>query len=181
NYPDDNGFAIVELPYKGGGLAMTILAPRSPDGLPSLESRLSSESLDAWLSKLASKQVHVFLPRFELASEFSLNGALRAMGIRRAFVRSDAECGADFSGICDSDRNEDKLYVGDVVHKAVLEVTEEGTVAAAASGVALFLGCGGEPETVPFAPTFRADRPFLILIRDTVSGVILFVGRVTRP
>ncbi|HPF37477.1 MAG TPA: serpin family protein [Phycisphaerae bacterium] len=181
NYPGDDGFAIAELPYKGGRLAMTILAPRSPDGLPSLEGRLNPESLDAWLSKLASRQVRVFLPRFELASQYSLNGALRAMGMRRAFVRPDAEGGADFSGICVSDDPEDKMFVGAVVHKAVLEVTEEGTVAAAASGVALFAGCGSGPERVPFAPTFRADRPFLLLIRDTASGVILFAGRITRP
>ncbi|MCA9255131.1 MAG: hypothetical protein KDA33_05810, partial [Phycisphaerales bacterium] len=115
--------------------------------------------------KAGKAKVMVQIPRFKLTQELSLGQTLGAMGMPTAFTNA-----ADFSGMDGSK----ELYIGAVVHKAYVDVNEEGTEAAAATGVVM--------ETkAAMGPSFRADEPFLFLIRDRVSGVILFVGRVTDP
>ena len=109
----------------------------------------------------------VWLPKFTYASSFQLNGALSALGMPTAFTEK-----ADFSGM-DGTK---KLYIQKAIHKAFVEVNEEGTEAAAATGVAM----GIKSMDFDFA-TFRADRPFLYFIEDTKSGTVLFMGRVDDP
>ncbi len=182
NYPDDDGFTMIELPYKGEELAMVVIAPRRHDGLAGIEKQLSAESIHAWLSKLKARQTHVAMPRFKLESEFKMGETLQSMGMKRAFVNPAIPDGADFGGMSDSDDPTKQLYIGAVIHKAFVDVNEEGTEAAAATAVVMIAGAANPTrEMVPFIPEFRADRPFLFLIRDTKTGVVLFVGRVMNP
>jgi len=181
-YPDADGFAVLELPYKGGELAMVVVAPNKPDGLPALEKKLTRDALAAWIGKTQKRKTHVLLPRFKLETDYEMSETLQAMGMVSAFVdpgRNPAK-GADFSGMTTSTNPMDRLYISKVLHKAFVEVNEKGTEAAAVTAV-MMAAATGMPTTVPFTPTFKADRPFLFLIRDRVTGSILFLGRVTNP
>jgi serpin B len=110
--------------------------------------------------------VAVSLPRFEVSGEFAMKPTLSAMGMPLAFIPSKA----DLSGM---DGNPYRLFIKEVVHKAFVKVDEFGTEAAAATAVVV------NEESMP--PQFRADRPFLFLIRDVRTGAVLFVGRVVDP
>lgn len=181
-YPDEGGFTMIELPYKGDDLTMTLIAPRTATGLASIEAKLDAESLGAWLAKLDARQVHVAMPRFKLEADYSMGVTLQAMGMKRAFTSPAIPDGADFSGMSSSDDPREQLFIGAVLHKAFVEVNEEGTEAAAATAVLMRVGSAApRVEMIPFIPEFRADRPFLFLIRDTKTGVILFIGRMMHP
>jgi serpin B len=164
-YLEDADIQVLELPYAGEALSMVVLLPRKPQGLPALEESLSARKLADWLSKLRPRTVRVALPRFKMTSEFQLNDVLQALGMRDAFIAGRA----DFSGMTGSRG----LFIGAVVHQAFVDVNEEGTEAAAATAVVMLKG--GLP------PAFRADHPFLFLIRDVRTGSILFFGRVMDP
>jgi serpin B len=115
--------------------------------------------------------VNLFLPKFKLESQFELNDVLASMGMPDAFDPRTA----DFSGIS----SEPGLFISHVIHKAYVDVNEEGTEAAAATAVGVAVpGCIIAP---PPPMTFRADHPFVFLIRDQATGAILFLGRVTDP
>jgi len=181
-YPAAGGFTMIELLYKGDELAMTLIAPRSADGLAAIEGLLGEQGADAWLARLTEREVHVAVPRFRLESNYELKPALKQLGIARAFVNPALPDGADFSGMSTSSDPRKQLFIGQVVHKAWLDVNEEGTEAAAATAVIRFTGAAApEREMVPFIPEFRADRPFVFMIRDRVSGTILFIGRIENP
>jgi serpin B len=167
-YGEDEGLQIVELPYEGDDLAMLILLPRRIDGLAELEKALTPENLNQWITHLREQELDVFVPKFKLASSFSLNETLVAMGMRDAFDQTKA----NFAGMDGTTL----LYISAAIHQAVVEVNEEGTEAAAATGIAMSLKAVPEPP-----PTFRADHPFLFLIRDNKTGSILFMGRVVDP
>ncbi|MGA2069463.1 MAG: serpin family protein [Thermoguttaceae bacterium] len=169
-YPDEHGFAMIQMPYKGKELSMLVIAPRSVEGIAALEKMLTSERLAAWIGKLQQRTVTVFLPKFKLATEHDMKETLEAMGISLAFSRR-----ADLGGMADV-----PLYVSMVLHKAFVEVNETGTEAAAAtSGAAA--GATFPPGMKPFTPVFRADKPFVFLIRDNRTGTILFLGRMMNP
>ncbi len=167
NYLDGEGFQALELPYVGDTLSMVVLLPKKIDGLVNFEGSLSVETLTEWLSKLESREVVVSLPRFTMTVEFALKEVLSAMGMPLAFSGE-----ADFSGISEAE----KLHIADVFHKAFVDVNEEGTEAAAATGVVVRTTALGPPPAV-----FRADHPFLFLIRDVRSGGIVFLGRLVQP
>ncbi len=172
-YPAQDGFAMLELPYKGGSVSMVVIAPNDPNGLGALEKKLTSQDLEIWLGKLDKRKAHVLLPKFKMEESYDLLPALKAMGMMAGF---DAER-ADFSGIGTS--GQFPLYLGKVSHKTIIEVNEKGTEAVAVTGVGA-PGAAIRRET-PFFPEFNADRPFIYLIRDNVSGSILFLGRVMDP
>lgn len=157
---------VLELPYAGNDLSMVVLLPREADGLDHLEKELTAQKLATWLGSLHSQKVEVFLPKFRISSEFSLAKTLAAMGMPDAFIYPRA----DFSGM---DGRED-LYISAVAHQAYVEVNEKGAEAVAATAV--MIGVGAAP---PRIAVFRADHPFLFLIRDNRNGSILFLGRVT--
>jgi serpin B len=165
-----DGMKIVELPYGKGELSAVAILPDAVDGLPALEAKLTADELARWLGGLRRRKVQVFLPRFKVTSQFSLRDVLAAMGMRLAFSKD----GADLSGIS----TEEKLSISAVLHKAFVDVNEEGTEAAAATGVVVGVRAAMLPEE---PAVFRADHPFLFLIRDTRSGMILFMGRVINP
>jgi len=167
---DGGRFLALELPYAGNQLAMIILLPKEyhTEEMAALEKSLTARNLNTWLGKLRKQEVRVCLPRFRMTSEFSLAKVLAEMGMRDAF---DPER-ADFTGMRTTAR-EETLHISAVVHKAFVEVNEEGTEAAAATAVVM------EDRSGP--PVFRADRPFLFLIRHNATSSILFLGRVTNP
>ncbi|MBX3356619.1 MAG: hypothetical protein KF724_13055 [Phycisphaeraceae bacterium] len=181
-YPDDAGFQVLQLPYKGGALAMVLLLPRSPDGLPALEALLSADRLEQWLAGLVNRTVAVAIPKFELGFEIELSAQVKALGMRRAFTSTEHAEGAEFPGMTSSTDFLDQLYLSAVQHKAWVNVTEKGTEAAAATALMAAPGSRMQRrEMVPFTPRFNADHPFVVLIRDTESGAILFLGRVADP
>ncbi len=169
-YMQRDGFQVVELPYANGRLAMDVLLPTAGTSLSSIDANLVPEKLDAWLQGLSSQRVAVSLPKFQVTTQFLLSDALKALGMTDAF----SDQAADFSGISD----EEKLKISQVVHKAFIDIDEAGTEAAAATGVSV--GASVVPiEPPPIA--FRADHPFLYLIRDTQTGSVLFMGQVMDP
>jgi serine protease inhibitor len=170
-YAEFPGLQVLELPYAGNDLSMLVLLPREVNGLGDLEAKLTVKNLAAWTANLPRQKVKVFLPKFKLTSKFSLSGTLAAMGMPAAFNPRKA----DFSGM-DGRTN---LFISAVIHQAFVKVNEQGTEAAAATAVAIF--GNAITENPPPIPVFRADHPFLFLIRDNRNGAILFLGRVTNP
>jgi len=164
----DSPLQVLELPYVDQGLSMIILLPKATDGIEGLEARLNRETLTAWLDPLRRCEVKVTIPKFKLTSKFDLRKVLTGMGMTDAFSEA-----ADFSGM--TERRE--LFLSAVVHQAYVDVNEEGTEAAAATGAVISLTSMRVDET----PVFRADHPFIFLIRDNASGSILFLGRVMNP
>jgi serpin B len=160
-----DGVEVLEMPYTGKDLSMIFMLPSGVEGLWDLEARMTFEELDRWVSGTAPRPVDVSIPRFHVESEFALSQPLSALGMPSAF---DAGL-ADFSRMT----GERDLSVSAVLHKAYVDVNEEGTEAAAATGVVV--------ETTSVPPEFVADHPFLFLIRDNVTGSVLFLGRVTDP
>jgi serpin B len=162
-YAETTAGQLLEMRYAGGELAFDILLPKEAKGLD-----IDPGVLPGWLGNLQSRKVQVAVPKFRVESDFSLARTLAAVGMTSAFTSA-----ADFSGI--DDRRD--LQLSEVVHKAYVDVNEEGTEAAAATGAAVALvSMVKAPE-----PVFRADHPFLFFIRDTRSGLILFTGRLLNP
>jgi serpin B len=168
-YYADSSAQILELPYSGKQWAFVVVLPKQVGGLPGLEKSLNSKWLEDRVSKLQEHLVELTLPRFRVKSGFSLGKRLAEMGMPLAFSP-----GADFSGI-----TKEAVLLQDLVHKTVLEVDEKGTEAAAATGVVQGLphvAAGPLPKAV-----FRADHPFLFVVRENSSGTILFLGRLSDP
>ncbi len=170
-YAEFDGLQMLELPYEGRDLSMVVGLPETHDGLPAVEEQLSVGRLQEWLEAWERRRVNVKLPRFEFTSEFELSDVLQAMGMQDAFVPNTA----DFSGMS---AEPDDLHISDVLHKAFIDVHEEGTEAAAATAVVMRV-TAAMPIDEPVE--FHADRPFLFLIRDQETGSILFMGRVADP
>jgi serine protease inhibitor len=179
-YPDKDGFLMIELPYKGGDLSMVVILPQDIGGLDRLEKSLSNANFQSWCGKLEKRPVHVYLPKFKLKTDYGLSRALVSLGMTRAFVDPTRPNGAQFDGMCTSQNPRQKFSITDVLHKAFVEVNEKGTEAAAATVVAHAVPVSVRP-TEPFTPTFRANKPFVFIIRDVKTGIILFLGRMTNP
>ncbi len=113
-YAEFPGLQVLELPYAGDDLSMIVLLPREVDGLGNVEAGLTAENLTAWTAHLESQEVQVFLPKFKMTSEFSLAETLKSLGMTDAFIYGQA----DFSGM----NGRKDLFIGDVIHKAFVEV-----------------------------------------------------------
>jgi serpin B len=187
-YMETEDFQGLELPYVDNELSMIIFLPKTSDvlsgygsalrrdeslpkgdGLADFEKKLTTENLSQWLTMLLRRKVIVSIPKFRITDEFSLASVLKSMGMTDAFTPDVA----DFSGM----NGKRDLFISAVVHKAYVDVDEEGTEAAAATGVVVGITSAGPQQT----PVFRADHPFLFIIRDNQSGSILFIGRVMNP
>jgi serpin B len=170
-YYDGGTFQELELPYKGGDLAMLVLLPKQTDGLPALEKQITPAAVKTRIEKLEyADKVILTLPRFTMTQQFELNGALSAMGMPLAFSGS-----ADFSGMT----GKPDFTISAAIHKAFIDVNEQGTEAAAATAV--MMTATAMPMQEPPPIVFRADHPFLFLIRDLRTGEILFMGRLQDP
>lgn len=165
-YMENELLQALELPYAGEEISMLILLPRRR--IIDLEDELTESSLNEWSSQMTRQQVHVFLPRFKFTKKSFLKKTLSQMGMPKAFTGT-----ADFSGMT----GKTDLMIDDVIHQAFIQVDEEGTEAAAATAVIVRL-TSARPVEVKL---FRADHPFIFLIRDNDSGQILFMGRVSNP
>jgi serpin B len=170
-YGDRDGVQTLEMGYAGGRLVMDVLLPEQANGLGALEQQLAAGHLADLVSGLGQYQVAVTLPRFQVKTQYDLKGPLEALGMRTVFDRK----AADLSGM---NGGTDPLYVSAAVHKAYVSVDEKGTEAAAATGI------GVSPTAVFLPPppvTFRADHPFVYVIRDPATNTVLFLGRVSDP
>lgn len=173
HYYDGGAFQELELPYEGDDLAMVVLLPKQTDGLPALEQRFTAAAAQQWIDELAPAHKVIFtLPRFTMTQQFELSGTLSAMGMPQAFTPA-----ADFSGMT----GKPEFSISAAIHKAFIDVNEEGTEAAAATSTVMVATAMLRPAQEPPPIIFRADHPFLFMIRDTKTGGILFMGRVEDP
>ena len=168
-YMETEDFQLADLPYKANVLSMTVLLPRKADGLKALEDKLSAKALAQWIGQAKPAHVDLTLPRFKFTSQFGLKDPLSQLGMVDAFDPGKA----DFSGMTTME----KLFISAVLHKAFVAVDEKGTEAAAATAIAI------SATAMPMEPkiVFRADRPFLFLIRHRPTGAVLFLGRLANP
>jgi len=164
-YGEDGDFQIVEMPYSDEKLSMVVLLPKDPSAMPSASAWLSDA---AKLQSLEPRQVAVTLPKFTIRTQLDLSGPLKKLGMTDAFNA----VATDFGRMSPTGQ----LFISAVVHEAFIEVDETGTEAAAATGVAMALKMA--PKDPPVV--FQADRPFWFFIRDTESGTVLFVGRLSK-
>jgi serpin B len=167
-------FQALLMPYEKDEISMLILLPDSVDGLPALERSLTAANLEKWIAALGyADEVIVSLPRFKITQQFELSSTLEGLGMKTAFDPNSA----DFSGMT----GDKSLVISAAIHKAYIDVDENGTEAAAATAVVM-MPAGAAPMQNPPPPiTFTADHPFLFLIRENASGAILFMGRITDP
>lgn len=172
NYAEVSGNKILEMPYEDKDISMVFVLPEE---INDMRKSMNAKMLSQWQNKLGEREVQVFIPRFKF--ELTLEGLtdrLKEMGMQDAFNANLA----DFSGI----RREDSgagLYILDVIHKAFVEVKEEGTEAAAATAVVMATKSAAIPEEPPVV--FRADRPFIYLIMHKPTNTILFIGKYNSP
>lgn len=163
------GFQLLRLPYEGGGLEMVVVLPAANDGIAALESAITAEDFARWVDAAEETEVEIHLPRFRIDRWFEASATLTALGVTDLFTAGRADLG----GMTDAER----IAISKVFHQAFVEVDEKGTVAAAATAVV-----ANAPAPPPPRPVvFRADRPFLFVIRDSVRGTVLFLGRLSDP
>lgn len=163
---EDGSFKALALPYKNGDLSMLILLPNEHEQMKELEEQMDASFYQRLNDSLERDQVKISFPRFEMKNKYRLNNPLQQMGMESAFSGD-----ADFSGM--TGRKE--LYISDVIHQTYVKVNERGTEAAAATGVVM--------RKTSFMPRkeFKADHPFLFMIRDNQTQTILFLGKVNNP
>ncbi|MBI2266364.1 MAG: serpin family protein [Armatimonadetes bacterium] len=165
-FMDSPAVQVLELPYSGDDLSMVFILPKDRQTLSRVEKSLKADQVNDWLGQLSEKKVITSIPKFNLTSSFKMKEVLSEMGMDGAF--SD---GADFSGIS----RKDNLTIGDVIHKATVEVNEQGAEGGAGTAVVMVL-----ESCIMRDPYFTADHPFLFAIRDKNAG-ILCMGRVSDP
>ena len=162
------GFELLELPYAGDRISMLVLLPAEGSDLADLEADLSAGNLATWASRMQPTRFRsVEIPRFASSARLGLRDALNRMGISLAFTPN-----ADFSGMTPSR----PAWIDDVFHEARVRIDEEGTLAAGSTAVVISKG-----PVIREADLFRADRPFIYIIRDRRTGIVLFLGRLIDP
>ncbi len=165
NYAAADGLQLLELPYAGEDVSMLVLLPEE-GRMGEVEARLSAGGLGEWVALMEEAEVDVQLPRFSFETKYFMSEDLAEMGMPTAFTGDE-----DFSGMTGTR----ELYIDLVIHQAFIEVNEQGTEAAAATGVSMRL------TAAPPGELFRADHPFVFLIRDVDTGLVMFMGRVSDP
>ena len=163
-------FSAIELPYENNDLSMIIFLPEAVGGLADFEQGLTGGTVKKWIDDLLKsrgREISVSLPEFKATCEFQLAKVLSEMGMPGAFLLPPA----DFSGMT----GKKDLFIGNVIHKAFVDVNEEGTEAAAATAVVV------QRLAVIRPLLFRANHPFVFLIRENQTGSILFIGRMVNP
>jgi serpin B len=161
------GTEVVELPYGGDAFVMTIAMPPEGQSVNAFVSSLTPATWAGFTASLAERDWELYLPKFRLEWEDTLNDELKVMGIREAFVPD----GADFTRL--SPTRGRNLYISEVKQKTFVDVNEEGTEAAAVTSV----GIG----VTSLPPSVRINRPFVFALRERLSGTVLFLGKIVRP
>ena len=167
NYTQNKDLQILEMPYAGEDLSMLILLPLDDD-IEALENSFTIEKLTEWKKSLRKRRVNIYIPKFKFETKYFMIKTLSNLGMPTAFTNS-----ADFSGMT----GKKDLIIDKVIHQAFIEVNEEGTEAAAATGI----GVGMKTSMPPPTPIFKADHPFIFIIQQKETGNILFMGRVNNP
>jgi serpin B len=166
-YENEDGLKAIEIPYSKGKMSMLVILPKDNAGFNRLKKEISLDFYKKINSALVSKKVKLYLPKFKTTSEFELSDMLKQMGMPEAF--SDK---ADFSGMTGTK----DLKISKVIHKAFVEVNETGTEAAAATAVVMRV------KSMPMAPPeFKADHPFMFIIKENTENSILFAGNIYNP
>jgi len=165
-YFEDEFVQVIDLPYAKNKLSMMIVMPKEKFGLMKITKAMLNDNYTHILAGLQLQKVAVSLPKFKISSNFDLGAKLSEMGMPDAFTSA-----ADFSGITGSK----DLNISKIMHKAFIEVNEKGTEAAGATTVVM------EKTSYVKTPVFTADSPFLYLIKDNISGSILFIGKIVNP
>lgn len=166
NYSETDDLQILELPYKGDAVSMIIFLPKE-NNISGVEQMLNNENLATLMDSMSPTDVDIYLPKFTYKTEYNLKEMLIGIGMDIAFSND-----ADFSGM----NGFGGLFIDKVLHKAFVEVNEEGTEAAAATTVHMMeTAIPGEPKV------FDADHPFLYLVQHKETGMILFMGKIVNP
>jgi serpin B len=161
---------LLEIPYSGDDISLYILLPNEKQGLKEMKSYLNDFAVfENSIRNMRENVVHVTIPKFKVEAEYGLEGLLSMLGMKQVFNSE-----SDLSGI-DGKRD---LFVSKVIHKAVVEINEEGSEAAAVT--AIVVKKGAKPTNNPIIFEFKADHPFLFFIRDNRNGMILFVGQINQ-
>jgi|SRR6185312_4012176 len=163
-YYEDTLLQAIELPYAGGRTSMIVFLPQRARNIKEVENNLDSKYYSRIVTTLSPEKVKLELPKFKTTTEFELSHVLSAMGMPDAFGA------ADFSGI-----TKEKLSISAVIHKAFIDVNEQGTEAAAATGIIMKLTA---VRPSPKAYSFIANHPFIFIIKDNATGSILFMGKI---
>jgi len=168
NYARNDDVQLLELAYKDENLSMIVVLPNKRFGLEEVEKQFNLETVTEWMGQMRKREVVVYMPKFKMTTGFELSDYLCKMGMPDAFSAR----WADFSGMTRAR----ELFISKVIHQAFVAVDEQGTEAAAATAVVMKLRAApSKPEV------FRADHPFMFIIRDNKTRSILFVGRVGDP
>lgn len=171
NYTETETVQILEIPYDGEDISMIIVLPRDEKNLSTIISAIDETTFDLWIDTLERREVDIYFPKFKIETPvLNLNNILQNVGIKEAFGND-----ADFSGIT----GKKDLLISDVLHKAYINVNEEGTEAAAATAVIMELKSingGGSKRVV-----FDCDQPFLFILQHKETRTILFMGTVEDP
>ncbi|KAM8953545.1 neuroserpin [Pelodytes ibericus] len=158
-------YQVLEMPYEGDEISLMIILSRQEVPLATLEPLVKTSLIEEWANSVKKQKVEVYLPRFKVEEVVNLKEVLKRLGITEIFSRQ-----ADLSAISE---NKD-LFVDKAVHKSYLEINEEGSEAAAASGIA-------NSRMAVLYPQVIADHPFFFIIRNRKTGTVLFMGRVMHP
>lgn len=165
-----SGAQVLDLAYKqkdGPDMSMTVILPEANHDLAEVEAAYVKEGLAPFVSGGSDSEVDIALPKMKMSTQLELSDVLKGMGMPLAFSND-----ADFTGITHTE----PLKISKVIHKAYVDVNEEGTEAAAATGVV-----GVKATAVMMPAQFHADHPFLFFVRDRATGVVLFAGRFVTP
>ena len=165
-YFEDENNQVIDLPYKGETMSMTIILPKESNSISKLSAALNVKLFTSYIKSLEEQEVNIYLPKFSFESEFHLESVLPIMGMVDAFYPGKA----DFTGMAND------VFIGGIIHKAVIEVNEKGSVAAAVTAVIIKTTSALKQDIF-----FNADHPFLIVIREKKTGSILFMGSVIEP
>jgi serpin B len=168
-YLETDDFQAIDLPYGDGSFSMTIFLPKPNSSLDVFVQKLTPENWNLWTSGLSTRQGIIYLPKFKLEYEITLNDVLKQLGMGVAFTTN-----ADFSNI----NPVEDLLISNVKHKTFVEVDEQGTEAAAVTVVEISLTAADPIDSNFF---MRIDRPFVFMIRENHSGTIMFIGKITEP
>ncbi|XP_032117190.1 neuroserpin [Sapajus apella] len=159
-------YQVLEIPYEGDEISMMLVLSRQEVPLATLEPLVKAQLIEEWANSVKKQKVEVYLPRFTVEQEIDLKDVLKALGITEIFIKD-----ANLTGLSDNK----EIFLSKAIHKSFLEVNEEGSEAAAVSGMIAI------SRMAVLYPQVIVDHPFFFLIRNRRTGTILFMGRVMHP
>ena len=166
-YFQDKYAEIVDIPYSNDDYSLMVIVPKCYRKFKKLEKKLNFEYYNNFIAKKEKKQVKLSIPKFNIKSDYDLGETLIKMGLKDAFTSN-----ADFSGIT----KQEKLYISEAIHKATIEINEEGTEAAAATAVVM-----RKTSVLLDNIELKIDKPFIYILRNNKTNCIYFMGKIVNP